>query len=83
MAKASAQGVPQSFEAALKELETIVASMESGEATLENSLAAYERGMVLMKYCEASLTAAEQKIRMLENGALKDFDPAREGGPEA
>lgn len=83
MAKASAQGAPQSFEAALKELETIVVSMESGEAALENSLAAYERGMVLMKYCEASLTAAEQKIRMLENGALKDVDPAREGGSEA
>lgn len=64
---------PISFEAALQELERIVQVMESGDAPLEESLANYERGMALLKTCQERLAAAEQKIRMLENGSLRDF----------
>lgn len=64
---------PASFEAALLELERIVQTMESGDAPLEESLAAYERGMALLKTCQERLAAAEQKIRVLENSSLRDF----------
>jgi len=43
---------PESFEAALAELEKIVASMESGKLTLEQSLAAHKRGLELAQYCQ-------------------------------
>lgn len=70
---------PASFEAALQELEHIVQAMESGDAPLEQSLASYERGMVLLKQCQELLSGAEQKIRMLENGSLRPFEGASEG----
>ena len=66
------------FEAALQELERIVQAMESGGAPLEESLANYERGMALLKRCQAALTGAEQKIRMLEGDGLRDFNAAGE-----
>lgn len=64
---------PASFEAALAELETIVREMETGQMSLEQSLAAYERGALLLKYCQQALAAAEQKLQVLEGGKLTDF----------
>lgn len=66
---------PASFEAALQELEIIVQSLESGGTALETSLQAYERGMLLMGYCQNTLEQAEQKIRVLQQDALRDFHP--------
>ncbi|HZV54720.1 MAG TPA: exodeoxyribonuclease VII small subunit [Rhodocyclaceae bacterium] len=74
---------PASFEAALQELESIVQAMEAGEAPLEESLAAYERGVALLKHCQETLTAAEKKLQILENGALRDFDAAGESAAES
>jgi exodeoxyribonuclease VII small subunit len=59
------------FEAALAELETIVESMESGELPLEESLTAYKRGVALVKAAHARLAAAEEQVRVLEDGVLK------------
>lgn len=70
---------PPSFEAALQELERIVHAMEAGDAPLDESLAAYERGMSLLKHCQQTLAAAEHKLRILEDGALRDFEPPVEG----
>lgn len=64
---------PKSFEAALAELEAIVQDMESGKLSLEQSLVAYERGAQLLKYCQASLAAAEQRIQILEAGGAREF----------
>jgi len=64
------------FETALAELEDIVASMEGGKLELEASIAAYKRGMELMKHCQSQLTDAEAQIRVLENGQFKDVDRA-------
>jgi exodeoxyribonuclease VII small subunit len=66
--------MPASFEAALAELEAIVQGMEAGKLSLEESLAAYQRGAVLLKYCQNALAVAEQKIRVLEAGELRDFE---------
>ena len=45
-----------------------------GDLAPERILAAYRRGMELMKYCQAQLADAEQQIRVLENGELKAVD---------
>ena len=63
----------QSFEAALAELEKVVADMESGKLTLEDSLAAYKRGAELLSFCRSRLDDAQQQVRVLEDGTLKDF----------
>lgn len=63
----------QGFEAALAELEHVVADMESGKLTLEEGLAAYKRGAELLQACRARLADAEQQVRVLEDGALKAF----------
>ena len=68
--------LPASFEAALAELEEIVARMESGELPLKESLAAYQRGAVLLQYCQATLKDAEQQVEVLERGVLKTFAAA-------
>lgn len=68
-----------SFEAALQELEAIVQSMEAGAAPLEESLAAYARGVALLRQCQDTLAAAEHRIRILENGVLDDFAPPEDG----
>lgn len=64
---------PESFEAASAELESIVTKMENGQMTLEASLAAYKRGVELLQYCQKTLQNAQQQIRVLEDGNLRDF----------
>ncbi len=71
---------PQQFEDALAELEGIVASMEQGELPLEASLAAYQRGVALMKFCQERLNAAEHTVRVLENDVLR---PLADAGDDA
>ena len=56
----------QSFESALTELEQVVADMESGKLTLEDSLAAYKRGAELLSFCRSRLDDAQQQVRVLE-----------------
>jgi exodeoxyribonuclease VII small subunit len=64
---------PKDYESAVAELEKIVASMESGKLGLEDSLTAYQRGAELLAYCRDQLSQAEQKVQILEDGALKPF----------
>lgn len=61
------------FESALSELEAIVEKMEAGQLSLEDSLAAYQRGVEVLRYCQGALAAAEQKIKVLEAGELREF----------
>jgi exodeoxyribonuclease VII small subunit len=61
------------FEEVLAELEQVVASMETGKLPLEESLAAYRRGAELLQQCRTRLEEAQQQVRILENGVLKDF----------
>ena len=62
-----------SFEAAMGELETIVRRLESGDVSLEESVALYERGHALRTHCEARLAAAQARI---EQVSLVDGQPA-------
>jgi exodeoxyribonuclease VII small subunit len=61
------------FEGALTELESIVTRMEGGQLSLEQSLADYKRGAELLKFCQAQLADAQQQVKILEAGALKNF----------
>lgn len=63
--------LPQDFETALAQLEALVAQMEGGSLPLDQSLAAYERGVELAKVCQQRLDAAEQQVKVLQDNLLK------------
>jgi exodeoxyribonuclease VII small subunit len=71
---AQPEGVPASFEAALAELDAIVAAMEGGQLPLRESLVAYKRGAELLQYCQSTLKDAEQQVQVYERGLLKAFE---------
>ena len=65
------------FEQSLEELEALVEKLESGDLRLEDSLQAFERGVVLTKECQSALKTAELRIEQLmggENGKLVAMD---------
>lgn len=53
------------FEQDIQQLEALVKEMESGELTLEASLAAFEKGVKLARKCQDSLTSAEVRVKKL------------------
>ncbi|HEY5433398.1 MAG TPA: exodeoxyribonuclease VII small subunit [Coriobacteriia bacterium] len=61
------------FSDALAELETIVSALESGQLELEDSIERYERGVALLRACQAQLAEAEQRVTMLM-GELESDD---------
>ena len=65
------------FEAAMARLEEIVRTLESGNAPLDTSLALFEEGVALVKFCNSRLDHAEQRVKILtmgENGTLTETD---------
>lgn len=74
MSKASHKP-PKDFEEAMGELEQIVADMEAGRTTLEESLTRFERGTFLIEHCRKLLTAAEKRISEL----TQDQEPPESG----
>jgi len=66
------------FGAALAELEEIVRALETGQLGLEESLARYERGVVLLRACQAKLADAQQKVTMLIGELEEDAESASE-----
>ncbi|MBC3911289.1 MULTISPECIES: exodeoxyribonuclease VII small subunit [Undibacterium] len=72
-----------SFEAAMAELNQLVASMEAGELPLEASVSAYQRGSELVKYCASQLEKVEQQVKVLEAGMLKPFADSGNQGSNA
>ena len=60
------------FEAALAELDALVKKLEEGDLSLEQSLALYERGIQLSRFCHTRLEEAERRIEILtDRGELK------------
>ncbi len=66
-----------SFEAALKELETIVGRLEQGEVDLEDSITLYERGQALKAHCDGKLKAVEGRLEKIVQGnkGLEGVEP--------
>jgi exodeoxyribonuclease VII small subunit len=70
------------FEDSIEELETLVSDLEEGELSLEESLAAFEKGIKLTRECQQHLNEAEQKVSLLigdeEELELVDFEDDEE-----
>ena len=64
---------PETYEAALAELERLVQAMEAGQLPLEELLDSYKRGAELLTFCRARLEAVEQQVKVLEDGQLKPW----------
>lgn len=69
------------FEKALDELEKLVGRMESGDLSLEASLAAHKRGLELARFCQERLDSAQQQVRVLEGEVLKSLSAAQAPEP--
>ena len=65
--------MPETYEAAMAELEALVAAMEAGQLPLDQLLDKYRRGAELLNACRARLEAVEQQVKVLEDGQLKPW----------
>ncbi len=63
------------YEDALSQLEEIVAILESGEHSLDEAMALFERGQALARHCASLLDQAEIKVKQLSGEELTDFSP--------
>lgn len=63
----------KTFEQSMAELETVVKQLEGGTLSLDDSLAAFERGVGLSRECESLLTEAKGRVEKLVKGACGDF----------
>ena len=86
MPRASASGSqstapppPASFEAALAELEKLVADIEGGQLPLAAALTAYRRGALLLQFAQAQLQDAQEQVKILEGDLLKNFSEPASG----
>ena len=70
--EAAPGGEGPTFEGAMRELETIVHDLETGETDLEAAIAAYERGVTLKKFCEDKLRQAELRVEKIDGDAAGD-----------
>jgi exodeoxyribonuclease VII small subunit len=66
----------KTFEESVRELETIVTELESGELDLDKSISKYTEAMKLIDFCEKKLNTATETINKLvdENGKITDFE---------
>jgi len=76
MTKTAKTPTTQTFESALAELESIVATMEAGQLPLEQSLSSYKRGTELLQFCQQALQDAQQQVKILEANTLQNFPSA-------
>ena len=70
-----ASALPATYEAALEELESLVARLESGDMPLDQLISGYQRGAELLNFCRGKLETVENQIKVLEAGTLKPWMP--------
>ena len=71
------------FEEAMKELESLVDSLDKGDVSLDEAIAAYDRGSQLKDYCQKKLDEAKMKVETIQSSGdskvisnkLTYFDP--------
>lgn len=65
---------PKTFEEAMSRLEEITQAMQNPQMPLEESLATFEEGQKLVRYCQSKLSEAEQKLQLLTaEGTLEEL----------
>ena len=67
--------LPDTYEAAMTELDQLVGQLESGDLPLDQLLAGYQRGAQLLQHCRDKLQAVEDQIKVLDEGTLKVWKP--------
>jgi exodeoxyribonuclease VII small subunit len=66
------------LEKTLSQLEEIVQELEEGDIPLEKALKQFEKGVKLSRDCQTALQAAEQRVKILLDGELKDLEAAED-----
>ena len=64
---------PVSYEAALEELEQLIARIEAGQMPLDQLLSGYQRGASLLAFCRERLTAVQDQIKVLDAGSAQPW----------
>ena len=70
-----APALPETYEAAMGELEQLVARLDSGDLPLDQLMGGYQRGAALLQFCRDRLQAVEEQIKVLDEGTLKPWTP--------
>lgn len=65
--------MPSNYEAALQELEALIATLEAGQLPLAELTTAYQRGAQLLAFCQGKLAAVETQIQVLADGQLQPW----------
>ena len=65
---------PQSYKAAVAELESLTEMLESGQLPLDQLLVHYQRGAELLTYCRAQLDAIEAQVKVMEGDQAKAWE---------
>ena len=78
----ASDSLPATFEAAMSELETLVADLEGGRLPLADALAAYRRGARLLQFAQAQLKDAQDEVRILEGDVLRTFGESPGADPQ-
>lgn len=69
---------PANFEEAIAKLEQCIRDIESGELSLDASLAAYRQGNELMRFCQQKLADVEQELKVLSHDSLKPLESSND-----
>jgi len=70
----ASESTPASYEAALEELERLLADMEGQQLPLDRLLESYRRGAELLEFCKLRLQTVEQQVKVLEGEGLKSWE---------
>jgi exodeoxyribonuclease VII small subunit len=69
------QPLPPTYEAAVQELEALLARLESGQMPLDDLLGAYQRATALLTFCRSRLDAVEQQIQIVDGSQTRPWEP--------
>ncbi|NDV20791.1 exodeoxyribonuclease VII small subunit [Pseudodesulfovibrio sp. JC047] len=72
----------ETFEKKLERLKTVVETLERGDLPLEEGVALYKEGLVLVKGCGSQLDHARNDVRIVSEGLVKEFDALNALGDE-
>jgi exodeoxyribonuclease VII small subunit len=65
--------LPDTYESAVQELETLVARLDAGQLPLDEVLSQYQRAEALLAFCRGRLSAIEQQIQVLDQGESRPW----------
>ena len=65
------------FEEAMQELEKLVDSLDKGDVSLDEAIAAYDRGSQLKDYCQKKLHEAKMKVETIQSSENNDTIPEK------